>query len=259
MADSLIDKRQAIQHLLNSRSPADALASYYALYHPEDRTTLLIHRTQGAGERADGFLVLCRTGMDLFRPLLTLRVADEQAAAELLESALPAEAAVMIAVPLDLRPVVEAFFSLTGETTGAIYQLERHDFRPIINVLVMQAPSPDGSPRFVIRGQSFDRGARSMGPAVATAGINWRSPYFADIYVQVDPAVRGRGLGKSVVSALSNWLLGQSVIPLYTASDTDEASAQVAAGLGFRDTGARVLFCDGIRRVTLPERKSMVE
>jgi RimJ/RimL family protein N-acetyltransferase len=259
MADSLIEKRQAIQHLLNPRSPADALASYYALYHPEDRTTLLIHRSQSAGKRGNGFLALCRTGMDLFRPLLTLRVPDEQAAAELLESALPAEAAVMIAVPPGLRPIVEAFFSLAGETTGAVYQLERHEFRPIINVLVVQAPSPDGSPRFVIRGQSFDRGARSVGPAVATAGINWRSPYFADIYVHVDPQARGREFGKSVVSALSNWLLGQNITPLYTAPDTDEASAQLAAGLGFRDTGVRILFCDGIQRATFPFRQSMVE
>jgi GNAT superfamily N-acetyltransferase len=259
MADNLIKKRQAIQHLLNPRSPADALASYYALYHPPDRTTLLVHRSPGPGNRADGFLALCRTGMDLFRPLLTLRVADEQAAAELLASALPAEAAVMIAVPPDLRPIVEAFFTLGGEITASVFQLERHDFRPIINVLVVQAPSPDGTPRFVIRGQSFDRGARPVGPALATAGINWRSPYFADLYVHVDPQARGRGFGKSVVSALSNWLLGQNITPLYTAPDTDEESAQLAAGLGFRDTGVRTLFCDGIRRATFPFRQSMVE
>ncbi len=259
MADSLIKKRQAIQHLLNPRSPADALASYYALYHPPDRTTLLIHRSPGRVSRADGFLALCRTGMDLFRPLLTMRVADDQAAAELLAGALPAEAAVMIAIPPDLRPIMEAFFTLGGEITASVFQLERHDFRPIINVLVVQAPTPDGTPRFVIRGQSFDRGARPVGPALATAGINWRSPYFADLYVHVDPQARGRGFGKSVVSALSNWLLGQNITPLYTTPDTDEASAQLAAGLGFRDTGVRILFCDGVRRATFPFRQSMVE
>lgn len=259
MADSLIKKRQAIQHLLNPRSPADALASYYALHHPQDRTTLLIHRSKETGARVDGFLALCRTGMDLFRPLLTLRVPDEQAAAELIEGALPPEAAVMIAVPIDLRPIVELFFKLDGEITGSVFRLERGEFRPIINVLVVQAPSPDGSPRFVIRGQSFDRGARPVGPALATAGVNWLSPYFADIYVHVDPQARGRGWSKSVVSALSNWLLGQNITPLYTVPDGDEASTRIAAGLGFKDTGVRLLFCDGIRRATFPFRQSMVE
>lgn len=259
MTEGLIKKRQAIQHLLNPRSPADALASYYALYHPEDRTTLFIHRSPERGGRVDGFLALCRTGMDLFRPLLTLRVPDEEVAAELVENALPPEAAVMIAAPPDLGPMVEALFALSGEVTARVFQLERGDFQPIINVLVMQAPSPDGSPRFVIRGQSLDRGARPVGPVLASAGINWRSPSFADIYVHVDPQARGRGLGKSVVSALSNWLLGQNVTPLYMVPDTDEASTRIAAGLGFRDTAVRILFCDGVRRATFPFRQSMVE
>ena len=79
MSDTLIQKRQAIQPLLAPRSPADALASYYALHHPEDRSTLLVHRAESG--RADGFLALCRTGMDLFRPLRTMRAESERIAA----------------------------------------------------------------------------------------------------------------------------------------------------------------------------------
>ena len=123
MTDNLIKKRQIIQHLLNPHSHADAVVSYYALYHPQDRTTLLIHRNENS--RVDGFLTLCRTGMDLFRPLLTLRAETDQIAATLLESALPPEASVIIAVPLALQPLIEAFFTVSYETTASIYQLEQ--------------------------------------------------------------------------------------------------------------------------------------
>lgn len=246
MSETLVQKRQAIQHLLDLRSPADALACYYALYHTEERSTLLLHRDQH--DRVDGFIALCRTGMDLFRPLLTLRTESEDVAAELLASALPPEAAVIIAVPLAVRPVIEAFFAVSGETEASVYKLDRREFRPVINVLVTRAPSPSGDPRFVIRGQSFDRGARPAGPALAAAGVNWRSPHFGDIYVQTDPKVRGRGLGKSVVSTLCTWLLEQNVTPLYTLPDDNEASGRLATGLGFRDTGARLFLSDGVRR-----------
>ncbi len=172
-----MQKRRAIQHLLNPRSPADALASYYAVYHPEDRTSLVIQRN--AQNRVVGLLTLSRTGMDLFRPLLTMRLAADEpieTAAELLTSSLPPEVAVIVAVPLALRPAIEAFFTVSGETTTTIYGLQRASFQPIINVLVTRAPTPAGDPRFVIRGQSFDRGASPVGPTLAAAGVNWRSP-----------------------------------------------------------------------------------
>jgi len=258
MIESLTRKRQAIQHLLNSHDPADGLACYYALYHPEDRTSLLVHRNEQG--RVDGFVTLSRTGMDLFRPLLTLRAESEEVAAELLESALPPEAAVIIAVPLALRPLIEALFSISGETVASLHQLRRANFRPIINVLVTRAPTPSGDPRFVIRGQSFDRGARSIGPALATAGINWRSPYFADLYVDVEPQARGRELGKSVVSALSTWLLEQHITPLYTVAAGNSASLRLASSLGFTDSGTRLFLCDGVRRpAAFPFHKNVVE
>ncbi len=257
MSENLALKRQAIRHLLDPQAPADALASYYAFHHPDQRTTLLVHRD--SSERPDGFLALSQTGMDLFRPLLTLRAEKPEVAAELLTSALPPEAAVIIAVPANLRPVIEAFFAVSGETLASIYQLKPGDLRPVINVLVTRAPTPGGDPRFVIRGQSFDRGARPVGPTLSTAGVNWRSPAFADIYVNTDPKVRGRGFGRSVVSALSNWLLEHRVTPLYTMADGNEASWRLAAGLGYRDSGARVFLCDGVRQAAFPFLQNVVE
>ncbi len=284
MSESLIQSRQAIQHLLDRHAPGDALATYYALYHPEDRTSLLVHRDESG--RADGLLAICRTGMDLFRPLLAMQAETVEVAAELLSNASgpaapePEEggatgtrsgdpagsassslqlAAAIIAVPLRLRAAVEAFFAISAEVIASIYQLKPQRFRPVINVLVTRAPTPGGDPRFVIREQSFDRGARPAGPAVATAGVNWRSPHFAEIYAQVVPKARGRGLGKSVVSAASTWLLEQHVTPLYSVPDTNEASARLASSLGYEDTGARTLLCDGVLRGASPPQQSVVE
>lgn len=249
MIENLIQKRQSIQHLLNPYSPGDAMANYYALHHPEDRTILIVHRNQNG--RADGFLSVCRTGIDLFRPLLTLKAENQDVAAELLESALPPKSAVIVAVPIEHRPIIEAFFTMSGETTVEILKLERENFQPVINVLVTKAPTPGGDPRFVVREQSFDRGAQPVGPAIATAGINWRSPQFADIYVHTDYRVRGRGLGKSVVSSLSNWLLEQKITPLYSADEENQQSLALARSLGFGSTGVRNFIGDGIRRSLL--------
>jgi GNAT superfamily N-acetyltransferase len=246
MTETIIQQRRHIQHLLDTNSPADGLATYYALFHPPERTTLTVHRDTAG--RVDGFLVLCRTGMDLFRPLLTMRVQSREVAADLLEKQLPTHSAVMIVIPLGLRPVIEAFFSIGGESVSQVYELRRGDFRPVINVLVTRSPTPGGDPKFVIRGQSFDRGAQPTGPALATAGINWRSPRFAEIYVHTEPAARGRGLGKSVASAVSNWLLEQGITPIYTATDDPDHSVRLALGLGFTPTGAYTFFCDGVRR-----------
>ncbi|MBN1317489.1 MAG: GNAT family N-acetyltransferase [Anaerolineales bacterium] len=249
MVENLIQKRQSIQHLLNTHSPGDALANYYALNHPDDRTILNVHRNKDG--RADGFLSICRTGIDLFRPLLTLKAENQTIAAELLDTALPPKAAVIIAVPLDMAPIIDAFFTISGETSVQVYRLEPGNFEPIINVLVTRAPTPGGDPRFVVREQSFDRGAQPKGPTIATAGINWRSPQFADIYVHTEHRARGRGLGKSVVSSLCNWLLEQNITPLYSAGEENQQSISLARGLGFRPTGVKNFICDGIRRTVL--------
>ncbi|MEJ2747951.1 MAG: hypothetical protein P8183_08580, partial [Anaerolineae bacterium] len=75
----LTTARRAIRHLLDEHNPADAAASYYAFYHPDRQTQLLPH-PPGA-ERAQGYVALSRTGLDLFRPLLSLRLPIQDMAA----------------------------------------------------------------------------------------------------------------------------------------------------------------------------------
>ena len=71
------DKRRAIRHLLREDDPADAMAAYYALYHPDDKTTLVVPPTT-EGQRANGYVALSRTGIDLFRPLVTMRLPTDR-------------------------------------------------------------------------------------------------------------------------------------------------------------------------------------
>ena len=49
------------------------MAAYYALHHPDDKTTLVVPPT-AEGQRANGYVALSRTGIDLFRPLVTMRL-----------------------------------------------------------------------------------------------------------------------------------------------------------------------------------------
>ncbi len=69
---SLPDRRRAIRHLLDEQNPADALASYLAFYHADNRTILRPYPFEAP--RAEGFVTLSRTGVDLFRPFVTLRL-----------------------------------------------------------------------------------------------------------------------------------------------------------------------------------------
>ena len=72
--NDLNKKRRAIRHLLAPNDPADALTSYYALWHDPQRTQLTLHHD--AEGRVDGFLTVSQTGIDLFRPLVTLHAPD---------------------------------------------------------------------------------------------------------------------------------------------------------------------------------------
>ena len=56
------DKRRAIRHLLREDEPADAMAAYYALHHPDDtegravQQDLLAKRSLGSAEQRIGIL-----------------------------------------------------------------------------------------------------------------------------------------------------------------------------------------------------------
>jgi GNAT superfamily N-acetyltransferase len=232
--NELNEKRRLIRPLLSPGDPADALASYYALWHDPRRTRLTLHRD--AGGRADGFLVVAQTGADLFRPLVTLRAPGPEAVAALLAATLAPHRPYQVIVPVRLASAVRDHLRLEKSTLTRLYLLDPAHFQPIINVLVQRVAGAEGAARFQIE---------SQGQVMAMAGINWRSPAFAEIFVYVHPSGRGRGWGRSVVSACTVALLEERIRPLYAVDEDNEASQRIAEGLGYADTGHRDLVAEG--------------
>ena len=232
--------RQTIRPLLNEYNPADAHAAYYAFHHPDNRTQLI---TYPAGVTpATGYICLSRTGIDLFRPLATLRLPpnDPAGASDLLYTALMPGRSLFLHTFQEYYPLLTAFFDFQTVQTLTLYRLDNQQFEPIINVLVSRSDSPDNLPRFIIRDNNGQIGA--------SAGVNWLSPHFAEISVHTQPQHRQRGWGRSVVSALVHHLLDSGRIPLYTANEQNEPSRNLAESLGFTDTGHRQLFLEAALR-----------
>ncbi len=223
-----LDARTEIRQLINDKSPADAFAAYYALYHDTKRISLFLHHDTAG--RADGFLVRAQTGMDLFRPVVSIRAPGDEAALALFQAGLMPNRPYYLVAPLALAGAVNRCLAVADAELLQIYRLDPARFEPQINVMVVSNPSPDGWPRFEIN---------SNGAAQASAGINWRSPYFAEVYVHTQPAARSRGWGKAVVSALAASLLKEGLTPLYIVNEQNSASIKLAESLGFVDTGAR--------------------
>jgi RimJ/RimL family protein N-acetyltransferase len=231
---ALNEQRRAIRPFLSPTDPADALTSYYALWHDPRRAGLTLHRdTQGS---VDGFIAVCQTGVDLFRPLVTLRAPDEQTAGALFGAALAPNRPYQVIVPITLASAVRSHFQISRSAMLRIYRLDPSSLQPIINVLVQRVTSADGAPRFQIE---------SQGQVVAMSGTNWRSPTFAEIFVYVHPKGRGRGWGKSVVSACTAALLEEGLRPLYMVEEANDASIQIAEGLGYVDTGSKQFTAEG--------------
>lgn len=245
--DSLSEKRRAIRALLDEHSPADAMAVYYAMYHPDDRTHLAL---QEEGGRARAYVAVSRTGIDLFRPLLTMRLdeGDPDGAADLIYRALPPGADVFIHSPLAYRPLLAALFEIKVEQELRLLQLRKNAFQPVVNVLVMRSATPDGLPRYIIRPTN----AENENEIGASATLNWQSPRFAEVTVYTNPQYRNRGWGRSVVSALANDLLQNGKTPLYEVSPQNEASLNLAHALGFTYTGEDKLFLETTLRELPP-------
>ena len=239
----LSKKRRAIQHLLDERTPADGMAAYFAFYHPDEKTQIVTYPADS--DRASGFVTISRTGIDLFRPFVTLRLpqGDMQAGAALIEQALaPGTAVILNSTPQDY-PLVQALFDVHTEETLLLYELDRSLFEPIINVLVTQDSSISGLPRFTIRQRN---GSDEM--MAASAGLNWISPYFGELSVSTSPNYRRRGWGRSVVSAMVNYLLANGRVPLYVVFQQNEPSMQLAERVGFRYRGVQQIMVQATRR-----------
>lgn len=229
--------RAELARLLDERSAADAMAGYYALHHPADRVTLYTFHPTHAG--ITGFLALARTGLDLFRPLAVPFVASPRGLAALLRAALKPDRPVVLQLPLEQRTWVEDVVELSDLQVGEVLRLDLREFQPVVNMLVVETRSPGGWPRYEIR---------SGETVYVAAGINWKGPTFAEVYLDVDPSVRGRGYGKPVLAAIAGRLLGESLVALYRVADEDFAGRSEAAALGFRPTGLRILTAQAALR-----------
>lgn len=235
-------KREAIRGLLDERSPADAAAAYYAFYHPDQRTELF---TIPDRPPLRGYLAISQTGIDLFRPLITLRLPEDDLAAAtgLFYQALAPGAHILLSGPARYAPFLRAHMQIELEQRLQIHILDPARFQPVVNVLVTRSISQNGLPRFTIA-HSPDGGKDKK--IVASAGLNWQSPHFAEIAVHTRPRYRRRGWGRSVVSALAQHLLNEGRMPLYIVAEENEASRQIAQQLGFMNTGERELFLQGV-------------
>ena len=228
------EERTSLRMLLDPRRAGDAMASYYALSHPAAKTRLWGHRTSAG--RLDGFLLRAQTGLDLFRPLVTLRASDAGATAELLRAAFPAPQAAIVSFPEPLGLWVLPLLAMETMVQLLVLRLNPARLEPLINILVRQTVSPGGFPRYEIRNENR---------LLAAAGVNWQSADWAEIFVQTDPDVRERGYGRSVCAALCRHLLEEKRGVLYAVEERNSASLRLASGIGFEDTGEREILCAG--------------
>ena len=241
--EKLEKQRRAIRPLLSPADPADALAGYYALWHDPRRTKLTLNFDRR--RQIDGFVAVCQTGADLFRPLVTLRAPSWEIVHKLLTKALEPNRPYHVISSVLLASAVRDMFELSQSRLNRIYTLDPSRFEPVINVLVQQSTGADGAPRFQIESKE--------GEVVALSGTNWRSPAFAEVFVYVHPQGRDRGWGKSVVSACTAALLEDRVRPLYIVDQKNEASIAIAEGLGYVDTGVREFSGEGQLKKTEDE------
>lgn len=229
---SVHEQRLRVRLLLDDSSPADAPTAYYALFSNPSRAALYT-RVDVAG-RMVGFAGCFHTGIDLFRPLVTLRCWDSDVAADLLAEALTAGRPYILFAGVNQLPLLSGRVQIVNERILRIYHLDPARFQPELNVLVRHETAGDGSPRCVID----SNGVR------AVAGVNWRSPAFAEVYVHTDEAARGRGWGTSVASGVTQAILEDGRIPIYLVEQHNEASERLAESLGYIDTGARQVYAD---------------
>lgn len=252
-------KRRAIRHLLNEREAQDAMAAYYAFHHANEKTSLILSPPgvdTNPATPADGYIALSRTGIDLFRPLVTMRLPIDcdpwagQSVVDLIGWTFTPGQPVILSIPARYRPLIDALFDVQTEELLRLYVLDPARYEPIVNVLVTRSAGPGGLPRYSIR--SSQSGEEEV---VASASLNWQSPRFGEIAVNTHPRYRRQGRGRSVVSALSGYLIDSGRIPLYVVSEENDASIALAESVGFADSGAR----EYLLQATLKERAEGVK
>ncbi len=238
---NLAEKRRAIRHLLDEQSPLDATAVKYAFYHSDEKTQLFPYPDGAA--RAIGYAAVCRTGMDLFRPFVTLRlpIHDMDASLDVIYQAMQPGTAVILETPARYAPLLKAVFDVQSEEALRGFVLDRSRFEPVINVLVSRTTGGNGLPRFVVRRSGSDE-------VVASAGLNWQSLRFADLSVNVDARYQQRGWGKSVLAAMVQYVLENGRTPLYLTAAENNNSMHLARSLGFIDSGLHTVMLQAVLR-----------
>ncbi len=228
MTDASFALNRALIAPLLTTKPVDAVAWYFALEHEARRTKLFLKRD--AQNRVAAFAAVCQTGLDLFRPMVVMRGDDGEALRAVLKEALQTRRQYLFNALPSSKPDLEAAADLHGEAVHAIYTLGHSDFKPVVNIMVQTSKTPDGQLRAVIKTRDGDNAAE--------AGTSWMSSRYAEMYVKVLEVARNRGLGKSVVSAVSAQVLGAGRTPLYIVDPDNTASIRLAERLGYRNTNS---------------------
>ncbi|MEO6063307.1 MAG: GNAT family N-acetyltransferase [Thermoflexales bacterium] len=222
---TLVGLRSSVAPLLSAR-PGDAVAAYYALEHDARRVRLFVEPAVGSPR---AFAAVCQTGLDLFRPLVVMRGEGEplrRALAQALAHGRP----YLFSAPMAARDDIQALAIVSAARAHAVFVLEAGAFVPVMNVLTIVSRTPDGQIRAAIRGRDGD--------PVAEAGTSWLGKGYAEVYVRVRDGARGRGLGKSVASAVCVEAQALGRAPIFVTAQDNAPAQGVARRLGFRDTGA---------------------
>jgi RimJ/RimL family protein N-acetyltransferase len=246
---NLLEARKAIRGLLQETNPFDAQAVYYANFHPDQKVKIRVFPSGAIS--AAGYICLARTGMDLFRPFLTMRLPrqpdtgniDLNASSQLIYSSLHPGSDVIGTGPIEYLALMEALFDVDSKAQLKLFVLDPKRFKPIVNVLVTHTESYNGLPRFTIR-----KGSGEGSEVLASAGLNWQSSRFAEIYTHTSAPHRRQGYGKSVVAAAVQHVLEHGRRPLYMVNQDNEPSIRLARSVGFVDTGAMKFQMEGVLR-----------
>jgi hypothetical protein len=226
------ESRDNLRMLLDVRSAADALASYYALFHDCSRVQLYGYYPNA--ENLSGFLTIAQTGIDLFRPLVIPFAGTRQGLQELVKAAVLPGRRYLVYLPVEQQEYLIGVADLSGIQVSNLLRLDARGFEPVINVLLERRQSPGGNPRFEIRSKD----------GFAAAGINWRTEFAAEIYAEGDAIGYRRGFTKSVLGALIHQMLQEKLTIFLRVPDDDYRSFEDAFDLGFKPTGVRQVFAD---------------
>jgi len=229
-------QRLAITELLDLTDPEDALTAYYALYCPGKKAT--VHLVWERDEPI-GFLVICQTAYELFTPLVVLRSRSAEVTMNLLREYLAPAREYFFAVGEGDAPPLQMVCRTWEQEHERIYTLDPTHFVPHHHPSIRRRDQEDGRLSFeILLGDQV----------VSRAGTNWESPYFGEIGVMTEAPYRGQGLGKAMVSACTEALLGRGIAPLYITDEDNLASCRLCEALGYRFHGHREFACRGMLR-----------